>query len=192
MNITHKHTIADYRNLKFILSYDKAFTDKIKQFAPVKVLRGVKICNPMEIQLQHILMAWNVKSEDDLFNITAKCFGLDAEKIDKYPMIDFLRLSLVVDETAFQAGEMFKKLKRETKDSEMKEILSKFTTNNATAIFVEIMKASNGAYTQEAAASLSWKLAYDIIEAQTIEYDKQNAMHELQEKRMKNGTNKRK
>ena len=72
--------------------------------------------------------------------------------------------------------------------AKQKEILSKFTIENPTAIFVEIMKASNGAYTQEMAAELSWKLAYDIIEAQTIEYDKQNAINELQEERMKNGT----
>jgi hypothetical protein len=146
----------------------------------------------MEIQMQHILMAWNIKTENDLLNVTAKCFGLDSEKVDGYPLIDFLRLTFAAEDIALKAAEMFKKLKRETKDAEMKEILSKFTTNNPTAIFVELMKASNGAYTQEQAAELPWKLAYDIIEAQTIEYDKQNAISELQEKRMKNGTNRRK
>ena len=192
MTITEKHTIADYKALQAVISLDKSFEDKVKAYAVPDTVAGLKMRSAMEIQLQHILMAWNMSNHNDLLRVTAKSFGLDAEKVDEYPLIDFLRLTFLLEETALKAADMFKKLKRETKDSEMKEILSKFTTNNPTAIFVEIMKASNGAYTQEQAAELSWKLAYDIIEAQTIEYDKQNAIMELQEKRMKNGTNKRK
>lgn len=192
MKITEKHTMADYYRLQAVISLDKAFGDKIKACDVPKVVAGLKMRSEMEIQLQHILMAWNIKDEQALMKVTAKAFGLDAEKILTYPLIDFIRLTFALNDTAVKAAEMFKKLKRENKDSKIKEILSKFTTDNPTAIFVEIMKASNGAYTQDQAAELSWKLAYDIIEAQTIEYDKQEAINELQEERMKNGTNRRK
>lgn len=184
--------MADYIEFQAVISLDKAFPDKIKAFDAPKVVAGLKMRSAMEIQLQHILMAWNIKDEQGLFRATAKAFGLDADNVLTYPLIDFIRLTLQLNDAAVKAAEMFKKLKRENKDSKIKEILSKFTTDNPTAIFVEIMKASKGAYTQEQAAELPWKLAYDIIEAQTIEYDKQEAISELQEERMKNGTNRRK
>jgi hypothetical protein len=192
MNLTEKSTMADYIELQAVISLDTAFSDKIKAFSVPKTVAGLKIRSAMEIQLQHILLAWNIKDEQGLLKVTAKAYGLDSDKIMEYPLIDFIRLTFELNDTAVKAAEMFKKLKRENKDSKIKEILSKFTTENPTAIFVEIMKASAGAYTQEMAAQLSWKLAYDIIEAQTIEYDKQNAINELQEERMKNGTKQRK
>ena len=47
------------------------------------------------------------------------------------------------------------------------------------------MIASNGAYTQEDAAKMSWKLAYDILQRQTIEFDKQSVQDDIMNKRMK-------
>lgn len=189
MTITDKHKMSHYLLYESVFSLDKRFEEKVRAYDVAKEIDGVKVKSIMEIQFQHIIMAWNIQTQLDLFNVTCKAYGLDIEKVDSFPMIDFLRLTFTIADTSKLAGDIFKKLKRETKDAQVKDILSKFTTNNPTAILAEIMVASKGAYTQEQAGQLPWKLAYDIIEMQTIQYDKETAIAELQEKRMKeNGT----
>ena len=189
MIITGKHKMSHFLLYEPILTLDKAFMDKVRAYGVPKAIDGVTIKNMAEIQLQHLILAWNVKTKLDLYTVTCKAYELNVERIDKFGMIDFLRLTLSIEDLTTKAFEMFKTLKRESKDAAIKDILAKFERSNPRAILVEIMTASNGAYTQTQAGELPWIMAYDILEQQTLQYDKEMAISELQEKRMKeNGT----
>jgi hypothetical protein len=186
MIITDKHLMRDFDRLSVVFKHDKAFMEKVAACAMPTHINGVKLKVGGEIPLQYIAMCWNVQDEAMLKRITALGYGLDAEKIAKYPLIDFLRMTQEFQSEAEKAAKMFMTLKRESKDERLKSILKDFKTSER-AIYTEIMISSNGAYTQEQAADMPWILAYDIIERNTMEYDKQMAINEIQQEDMKHG-----
>ena len=67
----------------------------------------------------------------------------------------------------------------------LKTKLEALKTKHKSSILAEIMIASQGAYTQQQAAELPWMFAYDILERQTLEYDKSVIQSEEMEKKSK-------
>lgn len=180
--------MSQFVYLKSVIALDADFDKKVLACGLPSMVGKQKVKQPTEIALQHMMLAWNIKNDEDSLIATAKAFGLNSNFILTYPLIDFYRLMLELTDVAEKAGKMFEKLKRTISDQKIKEALEKMKNNNPRAIFVEIMKASEGAYTQEQAADMSWLLAYDILEAQTAEFDRAEAINKIQEERMKNGT----
>jgi len=188
MIITEKNMMSEYLAYEPVLDLDKKFMDNVKALPLPSEVAGVKIKNLQEIPFQYVIMAWNVNDKNSLFSITCKAYGLKVDDIDSYPMLDFLRLTTEIEKLNEVTAKMFSALKRDEKDAEVKSIKEKFKSNNPTVVLAEIMVASKGAYTQEQVAEMPWKLAYDILEMQTLEFDRQTAVAELQEKRMKDAT----
>lgn len=187
MKITSKHKMKDLATLGVVVKHDSNFMSKVAEFECPDTIDDVKLKLGGNIPLQYIVMCWDIKSDEELKQHCANGCGLNAEKIDEYPLIDFLRLTLHFQEEAEKAAKMFMSLAREPKNEKLKGILSEFKTSKR-AIFAEIMVTSGGAYTQEMAADLPWILAYDIIERNTIEYDKQMAIAQMQEEEMNHGS----
>ncbi len=188
MKITRRYRMRDLPRIVHILDLDPNLSDKIKMYPLPKRIGRVKIKNSVLISFQHIIMSWDIKTENDLYSLTCDIYGLNKNKIGKYRLLDFWRLAIEVSETALTTAKMFKALNRDIKDSELKNAMKKVMEGHKTSastIFAEIMIASNGAYTQEDAAKMSWKLAYDILQRQTIEFDKQSVQDDIMNKRMK-------
>lgn len=187
MIITKKHKMKDLAALGVVIKCDSNFMTKVAGVTCPTEIDGIKLKLGGEIKLQYIIQCWDVIDDENLKRITANGCGLNDADIDKYPLIDFLRLTLHFQEEAEKAAKMFMALSRKPKDERLAKMLENIKTSKR-AIFTEIMMSSNGAYTQEQAADLPWVLAYDIIEKNVIEYDKQVAQSELMEEDAKNGS----
>ncbi|MFZ4798268.1 MAG: hypothetical protein ACOYMA_12300 [Bacteroidia bacterium] len=174
--------MADFVKYGTIISLDKDFIEKVKAYEPPKFIGKVKIKGKMEISIQHILMSWNIKEDSQLLPITAKAYGLNPDKIDKYPLIDFIRLTIELQEISEKAAKMFMELKRENKDSELQSVLEGFSTSDL-GLIDRFVKRCGGAYTHDTASDVSWYIVYTAFKEDTDEYDKQLAISEIMEKR---------
>lgn len=183
MKLTMRHKMKDWDVLKAVCGLDEKFVEKVKAFDVPKKILGKKVKQTAYIQLQHIISAWDIKTEEDLHKWTAKAFGIS--NIKKCPIIDFIRLTIAFSDVAGEAGKLFMDLRRECKDSDLKTKLEALKTKHKSSILAEIMIASQGAYTQQQAAELPWMFAYDILERQTLEYDKSVIQSEEMEKKSK-------
>jgi hypothetical protein len=188
MKITEKHTMLDFKKKGCVLGLDASFLEKVKQFDPPKHIDKVEIKNYANISIQHILQTWNLKDNDKLLSLTARSFGINESKIDKYPMIDFIRLTILLQDTASKAAELFISLKRESDDKELSGVLERFNTNSDVSIIDRFVTRCKGAYTHDSAADTSWYIVYEAFKADTLEYDRQMATNKILEKRAKNGT----
>lgn len=177
--------MADFKKYNTIIALDKEFMSKIKAITKPAKIKKVKLKTKMEISIQHILMSWNIKTDEQVLPITAKAYGLDVEKIDEYPMIDFMQLVAELQDVSEQAGKMFMALKRENKDSEIQSVLEGFTTTDL-ALIDRFVLRSNGAYTHDTASDVSWFIVYTAFKADTDKYDSELAISEIMDKR--NGT----
>lgn len=179
IQITKHHKMIHYPVLEYIISLDKKFEEKVRKFPiPEKICR-TKIVKSQMIQFQHILQAWDAKA--DFPSIVAKSFGLNPDRIDKYPMIDFLRLSYELADVSKKAAEMFEGLKREAPEG-LKLKLDKLSPKFRSSILTTVMIASEGAYNQEQVAKLSWVFVYDILESQVHESDRAKITSEYYDK----------
>lgn len=187
MKLTEQNKMSDFKKLGHIIGLDKAFLEKIKSFSVTDKICDIYIKKNVQISIQHILQAWNLKGNEQLLGLTARSFGLDENNIDEYPLIDFIRLTIELQETASKAAELFMSLKREPKDKEIAGVLEKFTTASDLSIIDRFVTRCKGAYTHDTASDISWVVVYEAFKLDTIEYDKQIATNEIMEKRAKNG-----
>lgn len=182
MKITYKHTMKDLKKYGNIIALDKNFMQKIREEKIPPRIKGIKIKKDREISIQHILMSWNVKDDEKVKEVTAKSYGLEVEKIDEYPLIDFMQLVVKLQDVSTEAGKMFMELKRENKDSEIQSVLEGFTTSDL-GLIDRFVTRCNGAYTHDTASDISWYIVYTAFKADTDKYDSELAISELMEKR---------
>ena len=152
MKLTMRHKMKDWDVLKAVCGLDEKFVEKVKAFDVPKKILGKEVKQTAYIQLQHIISAWDIKTEEDLHKWTAKAFGIS--NIKKCPIIDFIRLTIAFSDVAGEAGKLFMDLRRECKDSDLKTKLEALKTKHKSSILADIIIASQGAYTQQQAAEL--------------------------------------
>lgn len=187
MNITEKHTMQDFYRLGTLINLDKEFIHKVNMQSMPTTIAGIKLKHRNEIELQYLIQTWDLKDNDKLLKLTAKAYGLNHEVINSYPLIDFLRLTIDLQEVAEESAKMFISLKREPKDKEIAGVLEGFSASGNLGIIDRFVTRSNGAYTHEMAAKTAWIIVYTAFLNDTIEYDKQIAINEIMEERAKNG-----
>ena len=115
MKITRRYRMRDLPRIVHILDLDPNLSDKIKMYPLPKRIGRVKIKNSVLISFQHIIMSWDIKTENDLYSLTCDIYGLNKNKIGKYRLLDFWRLAIEVSETALTTAKMFKALNRDIK-----------------------------------------------------------------------------
>lgn len=182
MVITEKHKMKDYARLGSIINLDKDFLDKVKKYDIPKKIGKFVVRDRYKIQLQHICQAWNIKNEQKLLEVTAKAYGLDKDKINDYPLIDFTRLTIDLQDIAEESAELFSKLKRENKDPQIQAVLDKFSTTNL-GIIDRFVLRSNGAYTHDQAAECGWYIVYEAFKSDTDKYDIDVKINEIMEEK---------
>ena len=123
---------------------------------------------------------WDIKDQNTLTKLTAKIFlNIEEEKIPNLPLIDFLRLTLFVEEKSLFAANLFKKLQRESKDAKIRAILENYRGSEFGIIarFCKLYPA----YTLEQAADLSWVKVYNAFEEDTKINDINEAIAEVRQ-----------
>lgn len=188
MKITHLNKMRDLSRIGVLVNLDPEFLNKVKAYDCPKFIDKVKIKHRNEIELQYLIQTWDLSDNQKLLNLTAKAYGLNPEKINSYPLIDFVRLTIDLQEVAEESAKMFMTLKRESKDSEIAGVLEEFSTTGNLGIIDRFVTRSNGAYTHETAAKTQWIIVYNAFLNDTIEYDKQIAINEIMEKRQNDRT----
>ena len=190
MRITNKNRMRDLSRIGVLVNLDPEFINNVKEQTMPSMIGKVKIKHRNEIELQYLIQTWDLSDNEKLLKLTAKAYGLDPDFINNYPLIDFLRLTIDLQEVAEESAKLFISLKREPKDKEIAGVLEGFSTTGNLGIIDRFVTRSNGAYTHETAAKTAWIIVYNAFMNDTIEYDKQTAINEIMEERMKQNGNK--
>jgi len=170
MIITEKHKVKDLAQINVVLECSNVnLLDEVRKFEIPQAN------SPNDISMEDMIYIWAIKTQDDLFKLTAKCL-LDKEEYMDEPLIDFLRLTLVITDTAKLAADMFATLKREPNDPDVKAISEMFSSSDF-AIIDRFVKRSP-VYTHEEAAKVSWLIYYECFKSDTQDYDMQEMINE--------------
>jgi hypothetical protein len=170
MTITGKTKMKDYDRIKPILRLALDFEAKVRTFAVPKRIGKVEIKVNRQIQIQHLMQLWNVKEEQQLFELTAKAYGLNVSKINEYPLIDFLRLVYDAKDAVDESVKLFETLKRTNKNEKIQAILDKYKSSPLGMLDRFVLR-SNGAYNHDQAAECSWYIVYEAFNMDTQKYD---------------------
>lgn len=185
MKITEKTKMKELARIEPILACSRQeLLTEIKRFdVPTKVA-GIEVIDASLIGLEDMLDIWNVKTEQDVLNLTAKCFlGLEPKDIPNLPLIDFLRLSIHLQDTATKAAELFRSLKREPKDGRVAAILEDFQTSDFGIIDRFCQRPPY--YDHEYACKIAWTIVYGCFAEDTKKYDIEEKMEEIREEDLK-------
>jgi len=116
-----------------------------------------------------------------LIKLTANAYGLNEAKVDTYPMLDFIRLTIAFKDVLEEAADLFNKLSRKSKKSKIQAILEKYSYQSNVQMIDRFVKRSNGAYTHDQAAETSWYVVYEAFKADTAAYDIDVDINEMNE-----------
>jgi len=179
MRITEKTKVKELQKLGWLLSISNDnFIDQIKAFEVPTKVSGINVLDSNEISLESMLHTWNCDNDETLIKLTAKVFlGIENEKeIQNLPLIDFVRLTIHLKDTATQAAELFKDLKRYSKDPRIKAVMMRFSGTDFGII--DRFALRMGGISHDQASETPWSIVYASFREDTTKADIEEAINE--------------
>lgn len=178
MKITEKNKVKDLVKLGWIVqcsNYD--FIGQIKAFDIPTSLNGIDVLPIEKISLENMLKMWDCNDDTTLLKLTASVFlGINDDKFNELPLIDFLRLTIHLKDTAILAAEQFQSLKRESKNPKIKAIMAGFSGTEFGIIDRFCLRM--GMNDHDKAAETPWSIVFMCFREDTMKSDIEEAINE--------------
>lgn len=171
MKITGRHKMKDLPKLSILLNHSKvSLLEQVAEFPIPDYIEKYTVIPTNDICIEDMIMFWNAKTDVDMYKYTAKALlRVTEDKILNFPLIDFLRITLLMGEIAKEAANAFMSLQRESNNPKIKEIANSYANSDFSIIDRFVKRTPS--YTHEEAAQVSWRIYYECFKLDTMDYD---------------------